>query len=66
MTITIMIAASVIPVFVAELARLYFETQGREAYASDPRTPHVVIVGDINSSRVKALLGQVRSRARGA
>lgn len=28
-TITIMVAASVIPAFVAELARLYFETQVR-------------------------------------
>ena len=63
-TITIMIAASVIPVFVAELARLFFESQGREAYASDPATPHVVIVGDINSSRVKALLGQFFHKSR--
>ena len=63
-TITIFVAASVIPAFVAELARLYFETQGRDSYKSDPATPHVVVCGDINTSRLKALLGQFFHKSR--
>ena len=63
-TVTIMVAASVIPAFVGEIARLYFETQGRDSYKSDPATPHVVVCGDINTSRLKALLGQFFHKSR--
>ena len=63
-TITIMLAASIIPAFVAELARLYFETQGSESYNSDAKTPHVVVCGDINSARLKAFLGQFFHKSR--
>lgn len=63
-TLAIMIAASVIPAFVAELARLYFETQGLESYKNDPRIPHVIVCGDINTSRLKAFLGQFFHKSR--
>jgi voltage-gated potassium channel len=65
-TLAIMISASVIPAFVAELARLYFESQGHETYKPDPTQPHVIVCGDINTSRLKALLGQFFHKSRDA
>jgi voltage-gated potassium channel len=65
-TIAIMVSASVIPAFVAELARLYFESQGHESYKSDPSQPHVIVCGDINTSRLKALLAQFFHKSRDA
>jgi hypothetical protein len=64
--IMIMISAFVIPAFIAELARLYFETQGREAYSLTDKVPHVILCGEINASRVKAFLGQFYHKSRDA
>jgi hypothetical protein len=63
-TVAIMISASVIPAFVAELARLYFEVQGQDSYITDPKVPHVIVTGDINTSRLKAFLGQFFHKSR--
>jgi hypothetical protein len=59
-----MVSASVIPVFVAELARLYFEAQGHDTYKHDPEVEHVVVCGDINTSRLKTFLSQFFHKSR--
>jgi voltage-gated potassium channel Kch len=63
-TITIFIGSFLIPAFIAEMARLYFEEQGREFYTPDPRNPHVVICGDVNTSRLRAFLVQFFHKSR--
>ena len=65
-TVAIMVSASIIPAFVAELARLYFESQGQETYSGSASQPHVIVCGDINASRLKALLGQFFHKSRDA
>ena len=62
--IAIFIGSFVLPAFVAELARLYFEQQGREVYNSDPRVPHVIVCGDLNTSRLRAFLAQFFHKSR--
>ena len=41
-----------------------FSALQRDSYKSDPNTPHVVVCGDINTSRLKALLGQFFHKSR--
>jgi hypothetical protein len=60
----IFIGSFVLPAFVAELARLYFEQEGREVYNYDPRAPHVVLCGDINTSRLRAFMAQFFHKSR--
>jgi hypothetical protein len=49
-------AATVIPTFVAELIRLWFDSSALETYVGNPETPHVVLCGDTNVSRLRALV----------
>jgi len=65
-TLAIMVSASVIPAFVAELARLYFESQGQETYKGDPKIAHIILCGDITIARLKAFLGQFFHKSRDA
>jgi voltage-gated potassium channel Kch len=62
--IAIVVGSFLLPAFVAELARLYFEQQGRDTYASDPRVPHVILCGAINTSRLRAFLAQFFHKSR--
>ena len=58
MTVTVCLAATIIPTFVAELIRLWFDAAGVETYTPNPETPHVLICGDTNVSRLRALTAQ--------
>ena len=62
--ITIFLGSFIIPAFVAELARLYFEQQGREVFDSDKSVPHVIVCGDVNTSRLRAFLVQFFHKSR--
>lgn len=62
--LAMLVGALIVPAFVAELIRLYLETQGREVYSADPKTPHLIICGDISASRLKTFLVQFYHKSR--
>lgn len=58
LVITCLLAATIIPTFVAELIRLWFDNATMETFHGNPEMPHVIIAGDTNVSRLKALTEQ--------
>lgn len=64
LTITVLLAVTVIPTFVAELIRLWYDQSTLETYKGNPETPHVIICGDTNVSRLRALAQQYFHRSR--
>ena len=64
-TVVIFVGSFLLPAFVAELARLYFEQQGMEVFTPAAGAgPHVVVCGAINTSRLKAFLAQFFHKSR--
>jgi hypothetical protein len=57
-------AATVIPTFVAELIRLWYDNTGLDRYKVDPEKPHVILCGDTNASRIRVLAAQVSCTTR--
>lgn len=64
LTITVLIAVTVIPTFVAELIRLWFDNTSLETFRGNPENPHVIICGDTNVSRLRALTAQYFNKSR--
>ena len=58
MTVTVCLAATIIPTFVAELIRLWFDAAAVETYTPNPEQPHVLVCGDTNVSRLRSLTSQ--------
>jgi hypothetical protein len=59
LTILGMSAATIIPTFVAELIRLWYDNTALDKYPGNEETPHVIICGDNNASRLRVLVGQL-------
>ena len=59
LTVLGMAAATIIPTFVAELIRLWYDNTALDRYAGNEETPHVIICGDNNASRLRVLVGQL-------
>ena len=64
LTGVVMLAATIIPTFVAELIRLWFDQAALDTYYPNPEAKHVVVCGDTNVSRLRALAGQYFHRSR--
>jgi len=54
-----MAAATIIPTFVAELIRLWYDNTALDRYSGNPETPHIIVCGDNNASRLRVLVGQM-------
>ena len=59
LTVLGMSAATIIPTFVAELIRLWYDNTALDKYPGNEETPHVIICGDNNASRLRVLVGQL-------
>lgn len=57
-TAIVLFAATIIPTFVAELIRLWYDNTSLETIRPNPEMPHVIICGDTNVSRLRALVNQ--------
>jgi len=66
LTVTVLLAVTVIPTFVAELIRLWYDTTSLETFKGNPETPHVLLCGDTNVSRLRALATQYFHKGRDA
>lgn len=64
LTGVVYLAATIIPTFVAELIRLWFDNASLETFSPNPEAPHVIVCGDTNVSRLRALAGQYFHRSR--
>jgi len=65
LTFVIFAGSFLLPAFVAEMARIYFEQQGMEVYTPTLATgQHVIVCGAINTSRLKAFLLQFFHKSR--
>ena len=51
-------AATVIPTFVAELIRLWYDAASLDSYTPDAESAHVIICGDTNAARLRNLVAQ--------
>jgi len=51
-------AATIIPTFVAELIRLWYDNTALDWYTHNPEAPHVIVCGDTNASRLRVLVTQ--------
>jgi hypothetical protein len=58
LTVLAMSAATIIPTFVAELIRLWYDNAALDYYAGNPEAPHTIVCGDTNASRLRVLVGQ--------
>jgi hypothetical protein len=59
LTVLGMAAATIIPTFVAELIRLWYDNTALDKYPGNEETPHVILCGDNNASRLRVLVGQL-------
>jgi len=58
LTVLAMSAATIIPTFVAELIRLWYDNAALDKYAGNPEAPHTIVCGDTNASRLRVLVSQ--------
>jgi hypothetical protein len=63
-TIIVGFAATIIPTFVAELIRLWFDNASVETFKGNPEQPHILLCGDTNVSRLRALCMQYFHKSR--
>jgi hypothetical protein len=64
LTVLACLAATVIPTFVAELIRLWFDNATLEVYKGSPEQRHVIVCGDTSVARLRALANQYYWRGR--
>lgn len=50
--------ATVIPTFVAELIRLWYDAASMDQYTGNAEAPHIIVCGDANASRLRVLISQ--------
>jgi voltage-gated potassium channel len=58
LTILALIAATIIPTFVAELIRLWYDNAALDFFPGNPEAPHTIVCGDTNASRLRVLVNQ--------
>lgn len=58
LTVLALSAATIIPTFVAELIRLWYDNSALDWYTPNPEAPHVIVCGDTNASRLRVLVTQ--------
>ena len=51
-------AATIIPTFVAELIRIWYDNAALDRYDGNPEAPHTIVCGDTNASRLRVLVNQ--------
>ncbi len=64
LTVAALMSATIIPTFVAELIRVWYDNATLETYAGAPDLRHVIVCGDTNVSRLRALADQYLHKAR--
>jgi len=58
LTVLALIAATIIPTFVAELIRLWYDNAALDFFPGNPEAPHTIVCGDTNASRLRVLVNQ--------
>lgn len=60
MTCLALVVVVVIPTFVAEMIRLWYENKRLDSFPGDPEKPHVIVAGDAAAARMGAVVQQVQ------
>ncbi|RYY36171.1 hypothetical protein EON62_01970, partial [archaeon] len=58
LTLAVMFSATIIPTFVAELIRLWYDNTTADRIKGNPEAPHVIVCGDTNVSRLRSIVAQ--------